>query len=149
MFSAGHEDGFVSLFSMNPPRFLRSISMGFKTKVSFLRISDLTGEILVVQNQFLTLWTLNGEVVNSVQINDNVIDAVFTNFTDGLRTNFIFVLCENGNILTFNSFDMNITNYQTNNEGKEIKEKPISLCFKIDSLYIQHDDSSITCWKLL
>lgn len=144
--AAGHDDGYVSLFSMNPMRFLRSMSMGFNIKVSLIRTSNLTGEILIVQKKYLTLWTINGELVNSIQINDNIIDATFTNFTDGLRANFIFLLCENGNILSLNSFDMNIISYQTNNEDKE---KPISLCFRIDSLYVQYADSSITCWKLI
>ncbi|OHT13967.1 Beige/BEACH domain containing protein [Tritrichomonas foetus] len=142
--AAGHDDGCVSLFSMNPMRFLRLLKTEINTKVTMIKINDISGDLLVAQHRSLTLWSVNGERVNTISIESEPCDAVFTNFTDGMKTNFIFLLCENGVVMTLNSYDLDIVCVT---KVRETREKPISLCFKTDILYVQHSDSAVTCWK--
>ena len=145
MVAAGHDDGYVSLFSTNPVRFLRALEPPRDAPVTLLRASSSSGDLLVVQANMVTLWSINGELVCSVQMETSVLDAVFTNYEEGTQTNFVFLLCTDNHIFTLNAFDLNVTS------GVQVeKPDPTSLSLSRDGkmLLVAHTDGQITTWKI-
>ena len=146
--ASGHNDGSISLYSLSHMRFLRTMKSGISDKVTLIRTSNLNGDILVAQGCNLTLWTVNGERINTIKVSSQPIDGVFTNFQNIFQRNLIFALCEDQTIIILNAIDLDIIYVQKICDPKNAFKKPVSLCFRTDILYVLHDDSTITSWKV-
>ena len=150
MLAAGHEDGSVSLFSMNPARFLRILSSDSPLRVSFTRCCLANGDILVCQmkegQSVLTLWSVNGEFVNTVILETKIIDAICTSFTEGTKTNFIFLLTSDNTIMSFREKDLYLTSTHELNHPN-----PVSLFLPKETsvLFVTHSDGFVSCWKIM
>lgn len=145
MVAAGHDDGYVSLFSTNPVRFLRALEPPLDSPVTLLRASVSSGDLLVVQSHTVSLWSINGELVSSVRMETSVIDAVFTNYEEGTHVNFVFLLCTDHHIFTLSAFDLNITN-----EIPVTRPNPTTLSLSRDGkmLLCAHADGQMTTWRI-
>ncbi|EAX93633.1 Beige/BEACH domain containing protein [Trichomonas vaginalis G3] len=150
MLASGHEDGCVSLFSMCPTRFLRVLRGNNRIRVSFIRVCIANGDIIVCQSKegesIVTLWSVNGEFVNRITLESQLLDCVCTTFVQGVRHNFIFVLGSDSIIYVFKEDDlMLIGTFKLNHPN------PVSMFLEKDKnvLFITHSDGFLSCWKIV
>ena len=94
----------------------------------------------------ISLWSVNGEFVNSVSLETKINDAICTSFLEGTKTNFIFVLTSDNTILSFREKDLYLMN------SIELKHpNPVSLFLTKETsvLFVTHEDGFLSCWKIL
>jgi len=149
MLASGHEDGCVSLFSMNPTRFIRVLSGATQMRVSMIRVCLSNGDVIVIQSSstsIISLWSVNGQFVNSISLQNEIIDAICTSFSEGTRENYIYVLCSDQKIITFREIDLLVLNIKNTNHPN-----PVSLYLQKEKcvLFVTHSDGFLTCWKIL
>lgn len=150
MLAAGHEDGCVSLFSMCPTRFLRVLNGGSKMRVSFVKICSSNGDFIVVQAKekmsVISLWSVNGEFVNTITLETEILDAVATSFVEGVRPNYIFLLGADSIIYAFAESDLVlIGTFELNHP------QPVSLFHEKEKsvLFVMHADNFLSLWRIV
>ena len=145
LIASGHDDGCISIFSTKPLCFIRTLTAPRKAPVTMLRMSASNGDILVVQDRLVTLWTVNGELICSVELENSVVDARFTEFVEGTNQNFMFLLCSDNRIFMLDTGDMNIVS-----EVRIVRRQPLSIhVYKDDpGIAITHADGWISSLKL-
>jgi hypothetical protein len=125
LIAVGHEDGAVSLVSWPSRRFLRTLETQRSASVSLIRMSPTSGDILIGQQKLITLWTPNGTLVRIMQFEADVIDAVFTTYSEGVLANLLFVLYGTGAIAALAAHDLDLLS-----DTRIDKEDPVSLTLK-------------------
>jgi hypothetical protein len=142
--AVGHADGAVSLFSWPSRTFLRVLEGQRQVAVSLICVAPTSGDILVGQNELLTMWTPNGHLVGFFQLSGEVIDVAFTAFSEGVLDNLLFVLYASGSIATLAAHDLEILS-----DIIIEKENPVSLALgKTEkTIIVTHADGGSTTFR--
>jgi hypothetical protein len=146
LLAAGHEDGSVSLFSGRPMRFIRLFSSPVPRPIGSLRINLATGDILVIQESIVSLWSVNGDRVASASMDANITDSLVTAYPEGTMDNFVFLLCADSRVFVMRGYDLEIAS-----ETKLPTPDPVALVYAHDTsgLAVSHADGSVTMLKII
>lgn len=95
----GHSDGYASIFSIDPFRFIRTINTNSNLPINLIRISASDSNILLFQKNnndtFISNYSINGKFLTKICLNEKIIDCCTTSFSIGTCKNFAFLLLKN------------------------------------------------------
>jgi hypothetical protein len=104
---AGHSDGVISVWALEPDRFLREITCETRTPVILVRAGRVSPDVLACQEieggTELSLFSINGKLLARAQIVARVRDCVTTSFPIGTRKNMWIILTTDGKLIVIDA----------------------------------------------
>ena len=145
---AGHQDGKLSVFTVEPFKFVRIIDTKIPTPVTLTRIWLSDASILVFQeegdNTVVSLWTVNGEFLATTKLEGQVIDCAVTSFAIGTSKNIAICLMRSGHLLT-----MKVPSLRILDPAVDIAPNGCSITIeKNKSVVVQTERGSTLRWKI-
>lgn len=146
---AGHKDGKLSVFTVNPFKFVRVIDTGVDVPVSMTRISLSDSSIVVFHETdsgttLVSLWSVNGDNLAENTIDGIVVDCAITSFAIGTSKNIAVCLMKGGNLLV-----MKVPSLRILDPAVDIAPNGCAISIEKNKIVVvQTERGSLLHWKL-
>ncbi|VDK72163.1 unnamed protein product [Litomosoides sigmodontis] len=148
--ASGCDMGKVCIWDLNRLSFIRTLIPGNGKEVQFICISRTSCDVAVVANSGygsnVTLWTINGLEIGSIDTNIVVTAIAMTSLSEGTAVNCIFLGMQNGVIRILDMWTMrfvrDIVDYQ-------FLEPIASIGFsnRCTRLFVNFESGRVLCWQ--